>query len=365
MKVTSKMPQSIEDYDKNVTPATIGDETFHFRDVRGEPFVIDGFGWPTQNGPFRRLPPDVADAVNDGVTRVSWFCSGGAVRFRTDSPAIALRATLKEMNPLPLMPRIAKSGFDLYLGPSGSREFRKNVTYTDASGPLAEGVFARDLPSEFRECLVYMPLYDGVENMEIGIAPGATIEKPSPLSVPKPVVFHGSSITQGGCASRPGNAYPSILARWFDAHVINLGFAGSARGESIVAETIAQLEMSAFVLDYDHNAPNPERLERTHEPFFQIIRKRNPELPVIFVSRPDTHSWTKEDDARRRAVIRSTYEKAKEDGDENVYFVDGGTLFGETDRDACTVDGCHPNDLGFMRMAAGIRPILATALKRS
>jgi hypothetical protein len=121
---------------------------------------------------------------------------------------------------------------------------------------------------------------------------------------------------------------------------------------------MAGLEMSVFVCDYDHNAPNPEHLEATHERFFKIVRARRPELPIVMVSKPDFNKG----DERRRAVIRRTWENALAAGDRNAYFVDGETLFGTKDRDCCTVDGCHPEDLGFYRMAENIHPALRKAL---
>ena len=143
--------------------------------------------------------------------------------------------------------------------------------------------------------------------------------------------------------------------------MVNLGFSGNAKGEAEMANLIATLQMSAFVMDYDHNAPDVEHLEKTHETFFNIIRKAQPELPVIFLSKPD---FDKNPDinALRREVIYNTYISALNNNDKHVYFVDGQTLFGEKDRDACTVDGCHPNDLGFMRMAEKIYPVLKHAV---
>lgn len=116
---------------------------------------------------------------------------------------------------------------------------------------------------------------------------GSKIGKPTPYSIEKPIVFYGSSITQGGCASRPGNSYTHIICRWLDANMVNLGFSGNAKGEPEMAELISQIDMGALVMDYDHNAPDAEYLLNTHENFFKIIRSNHPYLPVIFVSKPD------------------------------------------------------------------------------
>ena len=212
-----------------------------------------------------------------------------------------------------------------------------------------------------REFTLNFPLYNGVRSLRVGISPTAELTAPTPFAVGQAILFYGSSITQGGCASRPGNAYTHILARWFDANLINYGFSGSARAEQEMARLIARIPMSVMVYDYDHNAPNIEPLAKTHTPFFQTIRAARPELPVVMVSRPDFDRDLAESRARRK-IIHTTYEQAKAAGDQHVYFVDGETLFGANDRDACTVDGCHPNDLGFMRMAEGVRPALGQAL---
>ena len=178
----------------------------------------------------------------------------------------------------------------------------------------------------------------------------------------KPIVFYGSSITQGGCVSKAGSAYPTILCRRLDAVQINLGFSGNGKGEENIARHIASLPMSMFVMDYDHNAPTPEHLEKTHEPFFRIIREMQPELPIVSLSRP-SFDMNPDENAVRREIIRNTYEHAVAAGDQHVVFVDGELFYGQTDRDMCAVDGTHPNDLGSWRIAEALEPILWKALQ--
>ena len=159
-----------------------------------------------------------------------------------------------------------------------------------------------------------------------------------------------------------GSCYPTILARRLDAPLVNLGFSGNGRGEPEMAQYISTLHMSAFVLDYDHNAYHPEHLMKTHEPFYQIVRKAHPDLPIIMMSKPDFENGSLQENIERRSIIRRTYDRAVAAGDRRVWFIDGQTLFGETDRDMCTVDGAHPTDLGFLRMADAVEPILRHAL---
>ena len=128
-----------------------------------------------------------------------------------------------------------------------------------------------------------------------------------------------------------------------------------------MARYIAGLEMSAFIFDYDHNAPNVDHLRRTHEPFFRIVRQAQPQLPIVLVSKPDFDGYPDEN-RERRNVILQTYANAVAAGDRHVYFVDGETLFGRGDRDMCAVDGCHPTSLGFLRMADRLEPVLRRAL---
>ena len=116
----------------------------------------------------------------------------------------------------------------------------------------------------------------------------------------------------------------------------------------VIKETGADI----FCYDYDHNAPDKEHLLKTHEPFFKMIRAENPDIPVIMVSKPDPIG---EEDEKRRDIIKATYENALASGDKNVYFIDGADLGVTGD---ATVDGCHPNDLGFYRMAEKIGDVI-------
>lgn len=221
------------------------------------------------------------------------------------------------------------------------------------------------MPGSMETVTVNLPRNDHLLSMEIGIEDGAVMREAPEYDIPKPIVFYGSSITEGGCASRPGNAYTSIVSRWLDADHRNMGFSGRARGEAGFAEYLAGMrDMSLFVMDYDHNAPSPEHLQETHAPFFRIVREAQPELPIVILSRPDTDKFP-EDSRRRRDIIRQTYQDAVESGDRKVWFMDGGAFFGPEGRGECTVDGTHPNALGFMRMAQELYPLLCEILGKT
>ena len=171
----------------------------------------------------------------------------------------------------------------------------------------------------------------------------------------KPVVTYGSSITQGGCASRPGMSYQAILSRKLNCDYVNLGFSGSAKGEDEMIDYISNLDMSLFILDYDYNAPSCEHLKNTHEKLFKAVRKNHPDLPVIMMCRPK-HILTGEE-CERRETIETTYKNALEKGDNNVYFIDGAELTSLCGNEG-TVDSCHPTDFGFNSMAEAVYNVM-------
>ena len=152
------------------------------------------------------------------------------------------------------------------------------------------------------------------------------------------------------------------MSRWFNTDHINLGFSGNGRGEQEIADYIASLDMEIFVYDYDHNAPNAEHLEKTHENMFKTIRKANPSLPVVFMTTTTLERYF-ESREKRREIIYRTYKNALDSGDENVYFWDGGKEF-EPHQDYGTVEGCHPNDYGFVEIAKSLEKIIEKILAK-
>ncbi|MBE7025866.1 MAG: hypothetical protein E7408_07430 [Ruminococcaceae bacterium] len=343
----------LSELDKNFATEQFNCPDAVFYDVRKEPaFRIYGLSNPTEEEIFRRLPAEVAEATSPEVAELSKHTAGGRIRFKTDSPYIILRADMPPYAQSPRSSLCAMAGFDMYITKNGFH------THLDSYGPPEEQTEIVDGFSRIgwypddgvvRDFTLYFPPYAGVNNVYIGLKEGAKLLPGDGYKREKPVVFYGSSITQGGIVSRPSNTYQGFLSRRFDFDYINLGFSGSAKGEEVMARYIAGLDMSVFVMDYDHNAPTAAHLEKTHEPFFRIIRKAHPDLPVIFMSAPNIRrnpDWTS-----RRKVIFGTYARALDAGDKNVYFVDGEQLYDGDAFEACTVDGLHPNDLGFYRMA--------------
>lgn len=338
----------------------IGKQELLFHDVRMDPFELYGLYRPRQERVFKRLPDAIADSVNEGVRNLYLNTAGGRVRFSTDSSRVAVRAAMPSVAAMPHMPLSGSSGFDLYIDDeAGSAYYRTFMPQVGMTGGYESAVAMPD--RRHRNLTIHFPLYNNVDSLHIGLDGDASLGGGARYRPAGPVLYYGSSITQGGCASRPGNSYQAIIARKLNCDFINLGFSGSARGEPAMAEYMAGLDFSVFVCDYDHNAPTAEHLAATHEPLFRTIRNAHPDRPVIFVSKPDFDN-NPADSIIRRDVVYRTFLTARQGGDANVYFIDGRSLFKDENRDCCTVDGTHPNDAGFVRMAEVIGYAVGQAL---
>ena len=353
----------IEKIDPNFKLSTLaGHNDVVFYNCLQEPFKVYGLMKPEgERDYFISLPEEVAKNSNEGVVYLNTNTAGGRVRFRTNSPFIAIRAEMHNLGKMPHFPYTGSIGFDLYVRKDGEEQYVKTFVPPVAIETGYESLLETAKDGEIFDYTINFPLYSGVKSLYVGLQQGAEVAAPTPYTVEEPVVYYGSSITQGGCASRPGNAYQAIITRMLDCDHINLGFSGSGRAEDAMAAHIAGLEMSAYVMDYDYNAPNAAHLLATHEKMFKCVRKAQPELPIIMVSCPDCRLT--EAQKERREIIRATYTHAVEAGDKNVYFIDGSTLTWRFGGDSGTVDGCHPNDLGFMCMALGIGEVVKRALK--
>ena len=299
------------------------------------------------------MPESIAKTVSLGVYELHTHTAGGRVRFKTNSPYVAIRTKMPKMTRMPHFAYTGSAGFDLYVSENEER-FAGAFVPPDSASQGYESIIYLEA-TKMREVTINFPLYSEIEELYIGLKKGSLIEEPSPYNEEKPIVYYGSSITQGGCASRPGNSYQSIIARRFNWNYINLGFSGNAKAEPEVANYIKKLKMSVFVYDYDHNAPSIEHLKSTHENMFLSIRKRNPLLPIIIMLRPKFYLSNTEN--QRFSVIKSTYDNAVSRGDKNTYLIDGKALM-RLALDNGTVDDCHPNDLGFMSMADAITEVL-------
>ncbi|MBO5269695.1 MAG: hypothetical protein J6B77_02840 [Clostridia bacterium] len=358
------MAKSLEQLDENfAVPATIDGKDLMLYDVKKPPFEIYGLHDPTADGDFRRMPDDVAASVSEGVRILARHTSGGRVRFATDSPYVAIKAVMPSVGKPSNLSLPGQSGLDLYVdAPDGSasifhRAFIPPYGMTNGYESL--------LPfyeSGMHYVTIDFPLYNPLTALYIGVKAGSYLGKGAPYRDVAPIVYYGSSITQGGCASRAGNAYPNMVTRALGIDHRNFGFSGNAKGERAMAEYLASLEMSAFVCDYDHNAPT-DVLRATHRALYDTIREKHPTVPYVILSRPDPFRITTafgdaEQSITRRHIILDTFHYARDKGDKNISFIDGESIFRGPFEGDCTVDGTHPNDLGFSRMAEAVTAVL-------
>lgn len=317
-----------------------------------------------KRGQFWRLPQEIVDKMPESYINAGKRCAGGRLRFKTNSTRISVKYVLAKVTVDICMPLPGSAGIDVYSGCGIDAKFLGYAAPVDYLNhqTTVEKEFTKS--SEIENVTINFPRNDHLISIEIGIENNAKLLPPDDYQIKSPIVYYGSSITEGGCAPRPGTQYTSILSRWLDADYYCYGFSGAAKGEIEFAEFIAaHKDMSLFVYDYDHNAPEPEHLLKTHEGFFQIVRRAHPTLPAILMSRPDFKHDSNDSQKRRDAVYR-TFINAKNNGDENVYFIDGEQFFGLIGREECTIDGCHPNALGFMRMAETMYPLANSLLKK-
>ncbi len=326
-----------------------------FYDVNQPPFKI--YGVLYDSGKYRRLPESVAKTVNDGVYGLHAHTAGGRVRFKTDSPYIAIHAKMPNIGKMPHFALTGSAGFDLYTGKNPEKYLATFIPPFEIQNGY-ESVVHFD-SAQMRDININFPLFSEVSELYVGVSNSATLCPAEPYRYEKPIVYYGSSITHGGCASRPGLSYESIISRKIDADYINLGFSGSAKGEDEIAEYISTLPMSVFVYDYDHNAPTAEHLNNTHERMFKKIRNANPDLPIVMLSRPKFN--LSDDEEKRLDIIKTTYQNAINAGDNNVFLIESRTLMKIAEDDG-TVDGSHPNDLGFMSMAEAVGDVLKKIL---
>lgn len=356
-RLIAKNMSVLSGYTKNAPE----EDGFIYLDCAGSPFELGGIDAPADNGnEYYRLDASKKGEYSDNNRALAECTPGGTVRFATNASEIALRITLR--SPILGMHHFCDRGvygIDVYCGTGTDRHYLGGQMQTFADHTdVNRGKLA--LPAGNNEILINLPLYGGIARLEVGFPKGSRIGAPTKRDF-APVAFYGSSITQGGCVSRPANSYCNIICRALNADCRNFGFSGSAMGELPVADFIASHELSCFVMDYDYNSPSIEHLTSTHEPFYKRIREHSPELPIIFVTHP-FYAEAAKADLDRISVVRRTYENAVAAGDKKVWFIDSGAFFTPEMRDLYAVDNLHPNDLGQMSMAQTIFPYVKEAL---
>lgn len=325
---------------------------------REEPFEIYGVPLFKESGMLERLPASVRERL-PSLKDLGRRCPGARLRFRTNSKRISLCVKFEKLTPDVGMSLMSAQSANVFAGPMQSADYigliRPVNYYTaEAAGEVKKSARMEDIT-------IFLPRNEVITDIIIGLEDDAYLEPPTPYRYSLPILYYGSSITEGGCCSKPANAYNAFISRWLDTDYYNFGFSGSARGELAMADYVNTIPKSILVMDYDHNSPSAEHLQQTHEPFFKRIREHDSKLPVVLLTRPN---FDYGDAPIRREIIRKTYQNAVEKNDKNVYFIDGEMLFGTDNRDACTADTIHPNDLGMYRMAKCICPVIQKILAK-
>ena len=330
-------------------------DNLSWHDVRD--WGVEGRGFDDTENYFDRLPARAKPIVRDAVWILSQDSAGISVRFEADTTAIYVRYALRKSNlAMGHMPATGVSGCDLY--GRDEKGWHWIATKTPAEQDVV-GALSKQIAPGKRTYVINFPLYNGVKSFEIGLPKDAAFA-PIPPRKEKPILIYGTSITQGGCASRPGMAFPAILGRRLDRPMLNFGFSGNGRMEVEVAQFLAELDPAIFILDCVANMGAVPATERTIA-VVKLLREHHKETPILLL---DERIWASaplvphlvENHKERSAELRAAYDQLKSAGVENLHFRPGDDLIG-ADGEA-TVDGSHPTDLGMMRYADALEPDL-------
>ena len=318
---------------------------------------------------YERLPAEFEGRSRDAVWYLGRNSAGLYVRFSSNASAIWLRWSAKFGNHMNHQTLTGTRGLDLYvLTDKGEWRFMASGRPTLDSKDCEQKVIGAMEP-KWREYMLYLPLYDGLTKLEIGVDREAVVEAPK-VDLPrsdKPIVMYGTSILQGGCANRPGMAHTSILSRRFNREVINLGFSGNALLDLEIAELMASVEDPAiYVFDYVPNAYD-YLIREKGEQFFRIVRDAHPDVPILFLEDPyfghyEYDAGIKAEVDKKNAAQWELFCKLKKQGEKNIWYLKSDDMVGH-DNEAF-VDGIHFTDLGMMRYADWLAPHIRKHMKK-
>lgn len=310
---------------------------------------------------FHRVDTAKYHSMPPKVKKLFTNSAGLAISFTTNSPVIKAKWTVPDNPQLPNLTRIAQKGLDLYIKRDGKWQF---AGVGMPGGVTTERVLVDNMGTEEKECLLYLPLYDELKSLEIGVPADSYIHKgENPFK--EKIVVYGSSILQGASASRPGLAYPARLSRSSGYNFINMGLSGSGKMEKEVAEMLANIDADAFILDCIPN-PSPKEIEERTVDFVMTLRQKHPDVPIIVIQTlmRETGNFNlkvRENVKRQNAAITEQMEVLRKKGVKNLYFIKEDSFLG-TDHEG-TIDGAHPNDLGFDRILKKYKPAIGKILK--
>jgi hypothetical protein len=328
---------------------------------------LEGKGWADTKAPYDRLPSKAEGVVRTAVWTLSRQSAGMCTRFVTDAQAISARWTLtKKELAMPIMAADGVSGLDLYVRLENGKWHWLSVGRPTAETNSVKLVTA--LPPGKREYLLYLPLYNGVSSVEVGLPKGATLFKadPRPAGKDKPIIFYGTSITHGASATRPGTCHPAMVGRWFDRPVLNLGFSGNGMMEPEVANLLAELDPAVYIIDCLPNMEAKLVSERA-APLVRTLRKAHPSTPIVLVEdRTYADAFLIASKHQRnqtsRAALKKAYNELLAEGVKDLHYLEGDKLLGEDGDD--TADSSHPTDLGFYRQAKAFEAVLTPILAK-
>lgn len=345
----------------NILYAQLADSTeaqhVAFPDAR---LKVYGLPWFDEDKPeLLRLPARMRETLRPPVWSLAQQPSGGRIRFKTDSTKIAIVAQNPDTRTMHHMTTVAQSGFDLYV----DGEYI-NSAWPDASGRIVKE-WSAGTKRELRDIMIYLPLYKAVTILEIVLEKDAKLDLPAAFALPNPVVYYGSSITQGGCAENTGMSCQAIVSRWLNVDFVNLGLSGHGLGDRIVAQALAEIDAACYVLDHWAN-PTPEVYKGTLPGFVDTLRAKHPQTPILvlgpyYLPAEAVSAEMKERQDLKRAIAREFVEARRQAGDGNIGYVDGFEMLSREHADGL-VDGVHANSLGFYWCAKGLEPHLRRAL---
>jgi hypothetical protein len=321
---------------------------------------VSGLAWFSEDRPeLRRLPARLKDTFPPEVWGLAQNTSGGRIRFRTDSTRLYFKGGNPGTSRMHHMTTVGQSGLDLYV----DGEYRGSTWPNDRGRIECEAVVGTQ--RAVREVTLYLPLYNGLNLESFRLDPGATLLPPAPFAIPKPVVYYGSSITQGGCAENTGLSYEAIVGRALNVDFVNLGFSGCGLGEPALAAAMAEIDAAAYVLDYWAN-PTAEVYRNTLPGFVDLLRRKHPETSILVVGpfwfpQEAISEETRKTQESKRRIAREFVEARKRAGDKAISWVDGLELLSRNHA-AGLVDGVYPNSLGFEYCARGLEPHLRRVL---
>lgn len=299
---------------------------------------------------YDRLPLSYKEIVRKPVWELSKASAGMSIRFLSNSTSISVKWTVLNNNKMNHMAETGIKGIDLYFNNQGDWQYLNTARPTGIDN---ESLLINNMTGELREFKMFLPLYDGLVNIEVGIDSNSVIKKPL-KNKRKPIVFYGTSITQGGCASRPGMAHTNIISRKLNINCINFGFSGNGRMEQPIAKLISELNPAFYVIECLPNMIDAAQITNRTIPLVKTIRAKRPETPIVFVENfiYEPSILDKKMDGhihKLNTALKMEYTKMIEEGFDNIYYID--SEFATGDDHEGTVDGVHFTDLGFIRYA--------------